>query len=144
MLASIKSSNSDFEYYMDTVKYNSVVHENEHVYFWKEGEILCSSYKKNVIIGAAAAKEVIRFRKEHFPGNHLIVVFLANIKCMDDAGKKVFASEESLEGIIKGALITNILFQKIVGNFYLSLLKTHVPTKLFTSKSDAVTWLLKK
>lgn len=135
---------SVFDSYIHNVKYNSSVRENQHVYFWKEGEILCSSYKKNAIIGAAAAKEVIRFRKEHFPGDHLFMASIVNIQCIDAAGKKIFASEESLEGLIKFALIPTSLLQQIVGNVYLKTLKLPVPSRLFLSKNDAVKWLLKK
>lgn len=134
----------DFEIYMSSIKYSSSVRENEFSYIWKEGEVVCSSYKKNVIIGAAAAREVIRFRKEQFPGNHLFMAFMANIECIDEAGKKVFASEESLEGVIKFALIPTSFVQQVVGNLYLKSLKLPVPAKLFLSKEDAVKWLLKK
>lgn len=135
---------TDMEQYLNIVKYKSAIFENDYVYFWMEGEILCNAYKKDALIGAEAAWEVINFRKKHFPGDQLVMIFMSNIKCLDEAGKKVFASEESYEGISKLALITTNVFQQIFGNFYLRCSMTNIPTKILLSKRDAVTWLLKK
>ena len=41
------------------------------------------------------------------------------------------------------AFVISALPQKIMGNFYLNVFKPKVPTKLFTNKDKAITWLKK-
>jgi len=39
------------------------------------------------------------------------------------------------------AIIINGLPQKLIGNFYLNVMKPKRKTKIFSSKEDAITWL---
>jgi len=52
-----------------------------------------------------------------------------------------FISTEANKFGIADAFVIRSLPQKIIGNFYLKFHKPKIPTKLFTSKEKAITWL---
>ncbi|MBT6029504.1 MAG: hypothetical protein HOH13_04315 [Crocinitomicaceae bacterium] len=85
--------------------------------------------------------------------NHQIVTISNGVPCkvLVEAGKLNFCDEESRkwstskeasDPIIALALLINSLPQKLIANFIVNVQKPRIPTKVFTTKKDAESWLL--
>ena len=55
--------------------------------------------------------------------------------------RKYFAGEEAARVASAVALIIETPVSRVLGNFYLGLSNPRLPTRLFTSESDALEWL---
>lgn len=120
------------------------IFENKYVQYWLEDGIVCVMYREGVLIGTEAAKEVVALRREKFPGNYPYLVYLyTKMDCITPEAKKIFASKEACEGVIRGALLVNSVINKLLGNTYLKINKPLVPSRLFTDKEEALKWLKK-
>lgn len=59
----------------------------------------------------------------------------------DEEVRKYMANPESNPYSLASALIIKSLSQKLVGNFFMTVLKPARPIRLFTSKDEALKWL---
>jgi hypothetical protein len=55
--------------------------------------------------------------------------------------RELTASKDFLGKTIAEALLIHSLGHKIIGNFYLSVSKPHIRTKIFTDRTEALEWL---
>ncbi|TND07770.1 MAG: hypothetical protein FD123_2921 [Bacteroidetes bacterium] len=59
----------------------------------------------------------------------------------DESARIYTASPEGLRYTLADAVLINSMAQRIIGNFYLQVNKPSKPTRLFTSREDAIKWL---
>lgn len=119
--------------------------ENDYVTLWIEDDILVILYKKDSVIGLDAAKEIMALIKNFTHGvPHLVLSYNKNIKTISKEAREFFATKEGCEGIIKGAIVVDSGFSKIIGNLFLSVNKPVVEGKLFSNREEAVEWLKKE
>jgi hypothetical protein len=115
--------------------------ENSYVSFWIEDGILYGLYKKDVVIGLEAAREVVALRKKFTNGQaYPAIAFIKHVKVISKEARKYLA-EEGSELITKGALVSDSGFSKILGNMFLALDKPKMPTRIFTNVKEAIAWL---
>ena len=119
----------------------SMKYENEHVIFWFEEGILMGTYKDEVIT-EEIARSVVEFRKEvsnqkSYPG----LISSKSIFKITKEARDYLSSDEGVEGVIAGALVIDSLFQATLSNFFLKVTSPKLPSKIFTSKPKAISWL---
>ena len=60
---------------------------------------------------------------------------------LDVETRKYYATAEGTKYAIAFAFLVKSSFSKVLANIFIKLQKLHVPTKMFTSKEEAVKWL---
>ncbi|MGD1846466.1 MAG: hypothetical protein ACFB10_13855 [Salibacteraceae bacterium] len=115
--------------------------ENEYVKIWVDKGILNGVYKvRDVDLGIA--QQCVDFRLERtdfrpFP----CYIEMGSIKTMTKEARDHFASERGYSGIVACALLVDSSINRLIGNFFLRISKPKAPTRLFTDKSKAITWV---
>lgn len=84
-----------------------------------------------------AYNEILENRK--YPLLHVV----GNYVTMDKEAREFSSSEEGLQFSKAEAFVINSLPHKIIANFYMRVNNPSVPTKFFSTKQEAVAWLLK-
>ncbi len=115
--------------------------ENQHIRIWKEERIMFGEYKVEEVTPDIAqhmiATRLEGCNDESFP-------FLADVrkvKTITKEARSAFAEGDGIKLMPACALLVDSPVNRLLGNFFLSVSKPKVPTKLFTSKEEAMTWL---
>ena len=66
---------------------------------------------------------------------------LRNCAHLDQDARKFYAGKETADLYKAMALLGGTPLSNMIGNIYLAVNRTSVPTKLFTSEADAIAWL---
>lgn len=69
---------------------------------------------------------------------------LSNIKKVSGstkAARDFMASKEGCEGVVVAAMIIDSPIGSMIGNFFISISRPLVPTKIFTDETEAKNWL---
>lgn len=119
----------------------NIVFEDEIVKFELENEILIGTIKTEFVNLDVAD----RITKSRFPiqngKDYLMVSNITFVKNSTKDARHLFASKEGCVGVIAAAIIINSSLSTMIGNFFLSVNKPIVPSKLFTNEEDAKKWL---
>jgi hypothetical protein len=70
----------------------------------------------------------------------ILVLFGAMTEVTQDA-RELIASKEFQQNTIAKALLVNNIGHRLLGNFYLSVNRPHIKTRLFTEQETALSWL---
>ena len=73
-----------------------------------------------------------------------IYPLLVNLKEINSISKEArdhFSMQDRTPGVSAIAMLIRSPVSRVIGNFFLGINKSAVPTKLFTVESEAVTWL---
>lgn len=73
--------------------------------------------------------------------NTIVYLDLSKVKYQTKEFRVFFSSKEVSEKIKACAIFSDSIFGKMVANFYMGLNKPICPTRLFTSKEEAIKWL---
>jgi hypothetical protein len=115
--------------------------ENEYGKSWVEDGILFFVYKEGVTIDLAAAKKIIEeriaFQREvAYP----LLTDITGVRHFEQPARNFFATEGTK--LIKCvAVIANSLSSKLKGEFYASVNKPLVPTRVFVDRDSALEYL---
>ena len=69
------------------------------------------------------------------------LVDLSNLKSMTREARLYFAGPETAAAQSAAALVIKSPLTKAIGNFFMGLNKPLIPTRLFTSETEALVWL---
>ena len=72
---------------------------------------------------------------------YAIVVRFEHLADVSKKAKELIASKEFAEFTIAKALLVDNIGHRLVGNFYLTINKPYMKTKVFTDKAAAIEWL---
>jgi hypothetical protein len=70
-----------------------------------------------------------------------LLVDSRNIKSMEREARVYYAGEEGRKSVSACALLIGSPVSRVIGNFFMGLNKPLVPTRLFTSETEAIEWL---
>lgn len=115
--------------------------ESEILKFWVEEGILNAIYKTEEIdldTAKRATQEKLAFTKGR---SFLSLVDYSKVKKTSKEARDYFTQEEASKDITALAILSESYLGNIIVNFYLKISIPKFPTKLFTNKEDAVTWL---
>jgi hypothetical protein len=103
--------------------------------------ILEVKIKEGAEIDAAQVHSNIEAIKEITDDRHPVLVDARVIFTITQEAREL-AAENSKNRLAKAVLI-NSLATRLIGNFYINFHKPSIPTKIFTSREDAIEWLTK-
>jgi hypothetical protein len=116
--------------------------DTPYVYLELEDDLLIGYYKKDKKIDLAAAKQIVKDRLA-LAGDQPVLALAINlgVKNMTKDARDYLASEEGVKKVIAGAIIVGSPVGSFIGNWYLSISKPLVPSRIFTRKEAAIKWL---
>ena len=65
----------------------------------------------------------------------------SKLKSMSRDARNHFGQKQAAENVTALALLTNSPVSRVIGNFFMGLNKPIFPTRLFSSETDAISWL---
>jgi hypothetical protein len=115
--------------------------ESKYAEFWIEEDVLFFIYKPGVVINLDGAKQIVTDRLNVQKGvSYPVFCDMRGIKDSDKPARDYLAKEgSSLVNAV--AVLTDSPVTKIMANFYLTISRPIVPTKMFTDKSQALEFL---
>lgn len=117
--------------------------ENENIKIWIEGDIMCSEYKIETV-RAENARSMIQTRLLLCNGKtYPFFADVTKVKSIDKEARDEFSHGSGIELMSACALLINSPLNRILGNFFMSVNRPNVPTRLFTSSTEALEWLKK-
>jgi hypothetical protein len=115
--------------------------QNDFAEFWTEGEILFFIYKNGITMNLDAARKVVADRINVQKGiPYPVFCDMRGIKDSDKPARDYLAKEGSTL-VSAVAVLTDSPVTKIMANFYLTISRPTVPTKMFTDMNQAVDYL---
>ena len=97
-------------------------------------------YKKDAVVGLQAAKEIVALCEKLAQGKvYPPLVYVKHLKVVSTDARKFFATKGGPN--IRGAIIADSGFSRILGNMFLVLDKPLTPLKMFTDKDEAIKWI---
>jgi hypothetical protein len=119
--------------------------ENDYVSIWIEDDILFSNYKKQLVIDIDIAKQIVKDRIEFTGGKaYFILIDFTHLKSITKEARDYMNSGEGgLQGLLGGAFLSNNVVGTLFVNLYFKVSHPPIPSKFFTSKSEAIDWLKK-
>jgi hypothetical protein len=115
--------------------------ENEFAEFWIEDDILFFVYKKDSFINLENAKRIVEDRTKFQDGKtYPVFCDMRLLRDSDKAGRDYLADEGSRLVKVVAVLIGSPV-ARMMSNFYLTIHKPLIPTKLFTDEAEAIAYL---
>jgi len=108
---------------------------------WIENGILYGKYTVEHI-DLDLAKKLIALRIEKSgDSTYPVFVDVTDVKTVSKEARETLATGDGIKNMSACALVVGSPVNRLLGNFFLSVSKPGVPTRLFTSKEDALVWL---
>ena len=117
-------------------------YETPYVNLRIKDHILIGTYKKNLHIDLAVARDIVSSRLSFTGGEKMPSLIISQgVVSMDKPAREYLASDEAIVGLLASAIVVSSPFSSFLGNFFLFVNKTKMPVKIFTSVSSAEKWL---
>lgn len=110
---------------------------------WLGNDRICYTVvKPNAIVELQDALENSSSVKEISGGTiYPILVNLKQIKSISKEARDHFSMKNRVPGVSAVAMLVRSPVSRVIGNFFIGINKSVVPTKLFTDESEVVSWL---
>ena len=93
-------------------------------------------------IDLRTAQKLVRDRKEISCGKTLpVYIDLSRFVSITKDAREFMASSEAVEGLSAVGILLKTWIHKSIANFWYSINKPKVPTKMFNEKEDVLKWL---
>lgn len=115
--------------------------ESEEIKFELENGVIIGTFKLEAV-DLEIAQKVTNLRLEMQQGKSYPL--LSNIRAIKNSTKQArdfMASKEGCEGVIAAAVLIDSPLGSMIGNFFISISRPFVTTKIFTDEIDAKKWL---
>ncbi|MBA2613995.1 MAG: hypothetical protein H0U95_18675 [Bacteroidetes bacterium] len=111
------------------------------VTFLEEG-IVENYIKPGIVVEAVDLEELKKISSE-LAGNkpYVIIVTSGELASFSKEARELSASKSFITNAVAKAIVVDSIAKKIIGNFYLRVNKPYLPTKLFSDRAEALTWL---
>ena len=115
--------------------------ENEYINIRNDGGIMYGLYKVEEVT-LDVAQVMIKARLQASEGkSYPFLADVSKVKTITKEARTAFAEGDGIKLMPACALLVDSPVNRLLGNFFLSVSKPKVPTKLFTSQDEAVDWL---
>jgi len=109
---------------------------------WSNG-IIMGTYKRGPIT-LEMAKQVVQNRLKF--ANYVPSPIMINdigLRSIDKDAREYLSSDEGIQGLTAGALVTDSAFGKHMANFFIriAVIKPKIPTRIFSHEAEALEWL---
>lgn len=117
--------------------------ENECVELWIENGIIHEIFKPNLkILDIEKAKQIVTDRLKVSDGiTRPLFVDLGNMVSVDKASRTYLAEGDAMKFLSATAILVDNPIAKFAANIYIRVDQPDIPTKFFTEKTLALTWL---
>jgi len=117
--------------------------DTQYVYLELRDNLLIATYKKDIRITLEIAKEIVESWHEFIEFKQVVaLVYNQGVRSIDKKARDYLSSNDGIGRlIIAGALVLDSPFSSFLGNFYLSVSKPKMPTRIFTKTEPALKWL---
>ena len=117
--------------------------ENEHTEMWLEDDIIHVVYKPHLkSIDMEVAQKMVSNRLKISNGiSRPIFIDTSNAKEINKEAEEHMATGDAMKYLNATALLVHNRVSKLVANFYISISRPKIPTKVFTDKQKALEWL---
>ena len=116
--------------------------DTAYVRYELDGDLIIGWYKKNLKITLPIAREIVKTRMEFVEYRPVVaLVYNLGVVSFDKQARDFLASDEGVKGIIAGAIVVDSPVGSFLGNFYLSVAKPKIPSRIFSKKEAALKWL---
>jgi len=110
--------------------------------FWKQNGILYGVSGDGVTASAEDAREQFEHQRPMLEGQPLpFLMDIRKARGISREARAMFASTEAATIFAATALLIGSPLSRALGNFFLGLNKPQMPTRLFTSEAEALSWL---
>ncbi len=117
-------------------------YDTPYVHLLIKDHILIGHYKKDLKINLDVARQIVHSRLSFTRGKNLPSMIMSEgVISMDKPAREFLASKEGVKGLLASAIIVDSAFSSFLGNFFLKVNKTKIPTKIFLNISKAQEWL---
>ncbi len=121
--------------------YEEILFENDCAKYWIDGAIFFVEIKP-VVLDLEMAQLGLNDRIKLCEGvSYPTLIDLTKIKRTTKEAQNYLGSPKGSESITAGAFYTKSNIGKVVGNLFLTFQKPLAPTKIFTNKEKAISWL---
>lgn len=118
--------------------------DTPYVYFQIKEHILIATYKKGLRIDVEMAKEIVDQRLALIGDTaYPTMVFNLGVISINKAARDYLSSGRGILGVKAGALILDSPLSLVLGNFFLSVSRPRIPTRIFRDPASAMKWLQK-
>jgi hypothetical protein len=120
---------------------NIIKGENAWVWMEVKGHYFYTKYKPNTVLDLDAARKIIHDAVT-LAGDKIYPA-LSDIRDMPPHGKEVrhyFATEAS-DSVTANAILVSSSVSRVLANFFLTINKPSIPTRIFNDSAKAVKWL---
>ena len=69
------------------------------------------------------------------------LIDLRQMKSQDREAREYYTQPQHTPGLVAIALLIGSPMSRVIGNLYMGFNKSDIPTRLFTSEAEAITWL---
>jgi hypothetical protein len=115
--------------------------ENEYIIYWKENDILFSSFKSSTVMTIDVIKTSIEMRHELSDNSKQYWCSdFTNLKSFNKDARD-YAEIHGQEFLFATAVVVNSHITRFILNTFMKLKKANIPLKAFKTKEDAVSWL---
>lgn len=115
--------------------------EGHRVWMDERGIVHCMT-KPNAVVTIDDAREFVRQAVEGYEGKmHPVLIDMQGIKSITREARAYYAGPDTAKVSTACALVVTSPMAKAVGNFFMGLNQSMVPTRLFNSEAQALEWL---
>lgn len=113
--------------------------------FAEDDDIMFAIYVPKLEINIEIAHELVENRMQFSENkNHFILIDFTNVKSVTKEARDYMNDPTGgLRGILCGAFLSNSVVATLFVNLYLKVNRPTIPARFFTSKADAMSWLIK-
>ncbi len=117
--------------------------ENDCTEIWLQDGVIYVVYKPHLrSIDIEVAKKMVHDRLIVSNGiSRPVFIDTCNAKGINEEAKEYMATGDAMKYLNATALLVHNRVSKLVANFYISLSRPKIPTKVFTDKEKALKWL---
>jgi len=119
-----------------------VLLENREMTLELEDGIIISTFKIKSLDLKTTQKIVEDRVKAIGSKSYPLVANIRSVKYSTKTARDFFASQKGCEGLIAAAILVDSPLGSMIGNFFVKVSNPFVPTKTFSSESDAKKWLM--
>jgi len=115
--------------------------ENEYIVYWREDDILFSSFKSPMVMTVDIIKTAIEMR--HNLSDNSKQYWCSDISLLKEYKKDArdYAEIHGQEFLHATAVIVNSHITRFILNTFMKLKRAEIPLQAFKSKEEAVSWL---
>lgn len=127
---------------MQSKNMKEILFDNNAIKFERESGIMIGTFKLESV-DLELAQKVTNHRLSIQQGKSYPL--LSNIKSIKNSTKPArdfMASKEGCEGVVAAAVLIDSPLGSMIGNFFISISRPFVTTKIFTDEGEAKKWLI--